>query len=93
MNNQFIDSGDETATPLDPEEAAGLIPSYITTQAQLNEAEQINVATASDWAFRRRRDVLSEKLPILIVTSSFPILTSRVRLPCLIVCVVLPVMV
>ncbi len=37
------------ATPLDPDDAAGLIPSHITTQGQLNEWEFQNVAEPLDW--------------------------------------------
>lgn len=53
--------GDDAATPLTQEERAGLIPSYITLKQELNEAEQIGIADADRWAFRRRRDVLSEQ--------------------------------
>jgi hypothetical protein len=31
------------ATPLDPDEAAGLIPKHISTQADLNAWEQLNI--------------------------------------------------
>jgi Fic-DOC domain mobile mystery protein B len=61
VNGQLFESGDEDATPLELEEQLQLIPSYIATRAQLNEAEQINIAATDSWAFRRRRDVLSEK--------------------------------
>jgi Fic-DOC domain mobile mystery protein B len=51
----------EGATPIDPNEADGLIPSYISTQAQLNAAEQANIAEAQAWAVGRKHDsVLSE---------------------------------
>jgi len=50
------------STPLEPEELEQLVPAHITTMAQLNEAEQLNIAAASMWALgRRRSDVLSEK--------------------------------
>jgi len=48
------------ATPLDHDEAEGLIPSHITTQEQLNEWEQANILKAARWAERARRDELSE---------------------------------
>lgn len=49
------------ATPLDPDEASGLIPGHIRTQAELNQWEQANVLEGSAWAMRsRERDVLSE---------------------------------
>lgn len=48
------------ATPLDPDDAAGLIPGHIVTQGQLNEWEYTNVAKGEEWAFgRRRKDILS----------------------------------
>lgn len=42
-------------TPLDPDEAAGLIPEHIATQAQLNEWEQRNILDAYVRVGRRRR--------------------------------------
>lgn len=51
---------DDGATELSPEEREGLIPSYITTRAELNEAEQGNIVEAREWAFGRKRDVLDE---------------------------------
>jgi Fic-DOC domain mobile mystery protein B len=48
------------ATPLDPDEAAGLIPSHITTQGQLNEWELVNIVDGERWAFsRKRKNLLS----------------------------------
>ncbi|MBI3041923.1 MAG: mobile mystery protein B [Betaproteobacteria bacterium] len=48
------------ATPLDPDEAQGLIPRHISTQGQLNEWEQQNILRAEEWVFSRRRgDVLT----------------------------------
>lgn len=49
------------ATPLDADEAIGLIPKGIATRGQLDEYESANIAEALTWAERRRRDVLSEK--------------------------------
>lgn len=60
MSDSLFDD-DRAATPLDPDERRQLIPTYITTQAQLNEAEQIGIIEADQWAFSRKRDVLSEK--------------------------------
>ncbi len=51
---------DDGNTELSPDEREGLIPSYITTRAELNEAEQANILEASEWAFSRKRDVLDE---------------------------------
>ena len=45
----------EGATPLDPDESAGLIPSHVATQSQLNEWEQQNILEGERWAFSRRK--------------------------------------
>jgi Fic-DOC domain mobile mystery protein B len=59
MNDELFDLDDNANTPLTPAEREGLIPSYITTRAELNEAEQENISEADQWAFSRRRgDVL-----------------------------------
>ncbi len=52
---------DDAATPLAHEEREGLIPSYITLRRELNQAEQENILAAEEWAFARKRDVLSEQ--------------------------------
>jgi Fic-DOC domain mobile mystery protein B len=49
------------ATPIDPDEAAGLVPTHITTQGDLNAWEQINIAQGDRWAARqKKRDLLEE---------------------------------
>lgn len=49
------------ATPLDPDEAEGLIPAHITTQADLNAWEQANIIEGERWAARqKKRDILDE---------------------------------
>ena len=49
------------ATPLDPDEATGLVPSHITTQADLNAWEQANILQAVRWVARqKKRDLLTE---------------------------------
>ena len=48
------------ATPLDPDEAAGLIPSHIANHGQLNEWEMVNILEAEQWAFGRRHKNLLE---------------------------------
>jgi len=60
VSDPLFDAEDDAATPLTPDERAQLIPTYITTRAQLNEAEQANIADADLWAFSRKRDVLDE---------------------------------
>ena len=52
---------DDASTPLTPEEQEGLLPSYVTLRSELNEAEQANILDAEEWAFKRKRNVLSEK--------------------------------
>lgn len=39
------------ATPLDPDEAAGLVPRHVTTQRELNEWEQANILAARQALF------------------------------------------
>ena len=49
------------ATPLDPDEAAGLLPLHITTQADLNAWEQANIVLGDRWAARqKKRSLLDE---------------------------------
>jgi Fic-DOC domain mobile mystery protein B len=49
------------ATPLDADEAQGLIPTHIDTMGQLNEWEQSNILHAEGWLFARKRsDILTE---------------------------------
>jgi Fic-DOC domain mobile mystery protein B len=52
---------DEANTPLEAEEREALIPTYITTRAELNEAEQAGIVDADRWAFSRKRDVLDSR--------------------------------
>lgn len=50
------------ATPLDPDEAAGLIPSGVTTVAELNAHEAENILDALSWLDRRRKfEVLDDE--------------------------------
>jgi len=53
----------EGATPLDPDDAEGLLPAHITSRGELNAWEQANIANALDWLARRRpaASVLSRK--------------------------------
>jgi Fic-DOC domain mobile mystery protein B len=53
---------DEAATPLDPEECNGLIPTHVTLRHELNDLEAANVLEGDLWAFRRKRkDLLTER--------------------------------
>lgn len=58
MTDPLFDGDDEGNTPLTPEERDALIPSWITTRADLNRAEFENIAKAQSWAAARRRDIL-----------------------------------
>lgn len=50
------------ATPIDADEAAGLIPAHLTLQRELNEYEEANILEATEWLFARRRgDPLDER--------------------------------
>jgi Fic-DOC domain mobile mystery protein B len=51
----------DDATPLDAEEREGLAQTWITTRADLNEAEQANIDDAVAWTGRRRdTEILTE---------------------------------
>ncbi|CCV08087.1 conserved hypothetical protein [Mesorhizobium metallidurans STM 2683] len=55
----------EGATPLDPNELAGLKHRHITTQGELDELEQANIASGLRWLARmRRRDILTDGFAI-----------------------------
>jgi Fic-DOC domain mobile mystery protein B len=47
------------ATPLDPDELSELIPSSVSTRAELDELEAANIAEGMQWAIGRTRDVLA----------------------------------
>ena len=44
------------ATPLDADELASLIPGHLSTQAELNEWEQLNIGEGDKWARKQRKD-------------------------------------
>lgn len=49
------------ATPLDPNEAAGLIPRHIVTQGEINAWEQTNILEGAQWALKqKKRELLDE---------------------------------
>lgn len=57
-----IDGSPSSGTPLDPDEAEGLIPAHITTREQLNEWEAQNILDGERWAnTRKRTNILNEK--------------------------------
>lgn len=57
-DDPLFDDDDNANTPLAPIEREGLIPSYITTRAELNAAEQEAIEAADQWAFSRRRTTI-----------------------------------
>jgi Fic-DOC domain mobile mystery protein B len=60
VNDPLFSPEHPNETLLDPDERRQLLLPHIATRAQLNEAEQENIADATTWAFARRRDVLKE---------------------------------
>ena len=56
----IFEEPDEAATPLAEEERRDLKLTYITHRAQLNAAEQENIARGQEWALSRRRKLLNE---------------------------------
>lgn len=54
MTDPLFDGDDEANTPLTAEEREQLIPTYISTRGELNEAEQVNITRALRWATRAR---------------------------------------
>jgi Fic-DOC domain mobile mystery protein B len=51
------------ATPIDADEAAGLLPKHIRTQGQLNQWEEENILEAETWVFQKKltiENVLTE---------------------------------
>jgi Fic-DOC domain mobile mystery protein B len=64
--------GPPGSSPLDPDEAEGLLPSHITTQGELNAWEQLNIARADRWAMSRRR-----RRGTTVLTSNFPVELHR----------------
>lgn len=57
MNFDYPDG----ATPLDPDEAGGLMPKHITLQSELNSWEAANILEAERWVARQKnRELLDE---------------------------------
>ena len=49
-----MSEGDDASTPLDSNEATGLRLAYVSTRAELNEAEALNIEAGLRWAGRGR---------------------------------------
>ena len=56
------------ATPLDADEAEGLIPPHISTRGELDELEEANIQEALQWANRR---ALGGTRPVDVLTEPF----------------------
>lgn len=58
VENRLAEIGPEPEgnTPLDDDEAAGLIPGHLTTRGQLNEWEQANISAAMEWLHDRETE-------------------------------------
>ena len=62
----------EGATPLDPNEIEGLIPTHITTKAELDRWEQDNINEALGWIEERKpKDILNESFMKLFHNKMF----------------------
>ena len=60
------------ATPLDPDEAEGLLLTHITTREELNIFEAENMRAGMEWAWRsRRKDIVSESFMRLLHKKMF----------------------
>jgi Fic-DOC domain mobile mystery protein B len=55
--DEDIGEGPPGSTPLTPDDFAGLLPTWLATQRDLNQAEQANIERAVRWAFTGRRPV------------------------------------
>jgi fido (protein-threonine AMPylation protein) len=60
MSDPLFEGDDDANTPLEAEEREQLIPSYITTRAELNEAELVNIADAIRWLGSRKHKLLNQ---------------------------------
>jgi Fic-DOC domain mobile mystery protein B len=58
--SDIFEQPDDAATPLREEEQRALKLTYITNRAQLNAAEQENIARGQEWALGRDRNLLTE---------------------------------
>jgi hypothetical protein len=60
------------ATPIDLDEAKGLIPAHLTLQRELNEYEESTILEATAWLFARRRgDPLDERFIHVVADRNF----------------------
>ena len=57
MSSDLFDQP-ESGTDLSEEEKEGLLPSHISTRAELNQAEQQNIVQGELWALGKKRSPL-----------------------------------
>jgi fido (protein-threonine AMPylation protein) len=58
--------GEEGNTPLDEDEMEGLIPSHISTRAELNAWEAENIRLAIEWTSSHAMDILDAEVLIAL---------------------------
>lgn len=56
----------EGATPLDPNELGGLKHKHVTTQGELDQLEQANIASGLRWLARQRAHVLTDSFAVTL---------------------------
>lgn len=61
MSDEIHKPADNAATPLNPQETAGLIPP-LSTQEELNEAEALNIAHAINWYANRKKKISTSEI-------------------------------
>ncbi len=61
MSDGIHKSNDVSSTPLNPQETAGLIPP-LSTQEELNEAEALNIALATNWYANRKKKISTSEI-------------------------------
>lgn len=61
MSDGIHKSNDNASTPLNPQETAGLIPP-LSTQEELNEAEALNIAQATNWYANRKKKISTSEI-------------------------------
>ena len=61
MSDGIHKPADNAATPLNPQETAGLIPP-LSSQEELNEAEALNIAQAINWYANRKKKISTSEI-------------------------------
>lgn len=61
MSDDFLRVTQPHSSPLDPQETRGLIPP-ISTQEELNDAEALNIAQATNWYINRKKKISTSEI-------------------------------